>query len=74
MRPFEANTTLRLDAGLFGEGGEQRIDQSGLAIGVDVDLARGTRGMGRGEARDGEHGGTGRMAHESADRPHRWLQ
>ena len=30
---------LRLDAGLGGEGVEHRLDQVGLAIGVDVDSA-----------------------------------
>ena len=39
-----------LDAGVLGEGVEQRLDQLGLAIGVDVDLA-GLRERGAGTAR-----------------------
>ena len=38
-----------LDAGLLGEGLEQRIDQPRLAIGVDVDLALRQRGGGGGD-------------------------
>ncbi len=43
-----------LDAGLGGEGVDQRLDQLGLAVGIDVDL--GQRRQGGGEA---ERGGEG---------------
>src|SRR6185295_17975749 len=37
---------IDLDAGILGEGVEQRLDQLGFAIGVDVDFAVGGRRRG----------------------------
>ena len=42
-RPLSRNSTSRLDAGLGREGIEHRLDQFGLAVGVDVDRAVGER-------------------------------
>ena len=38
-RPELAEIDVDLDAGVLGEGVEQRLHQLGLAIGVDVDLS-----------------------------------
>ncbi|MNL49893.1 hypothetical protein D3C87_1728630 [compost metagenome] len=41
---------VRRDAGFLGEGIEQRLDQVGLTIGIDVDLAIGPGRGGREQA------------------------
>ena len=57
-----------LDAGVLGEGVEQRLDQFGFAIGIDVDLAVGgrRRGSERGKTKQcGGCGGSAKVDHES---------
>ena len=57
-----------LDAGVLGEGVEQRLDQLGFAIGVNVDLAVGgrRRGSERGKTKQrGGCGGSAKVHHES---------
>ena len=54
-----------LDAGILGEGVEQRLDELALAVGVDIDLARlGERGAGSSDCA-GSHRGTRERAHAS---------
>ena len=57
-----------LDAGVLGEGVEQRLDQLGFAIGVDVDLAVGgrRRSSKRGKTKQCRGcGGSAKVGHES---------
>ena len=51
-----------LDAGVLGEGVEQRLDQLGFAIGVDVDLAVGGRRRGSECGQTKQRGGCGGSA------------
>ena len=69
LEPRTCRDDVDLDAGVLGEGVEQRLDQLGFAVGVDVDFAavgRGRRDDGRGEAKHGRGSGTGaKILHES---------
>ena len=58
-RPELAEIDVDLDAGVLGEGIEQRLDQLGFAIGVDIDLAVGGRRRGSECGKTKQRGGCG---------------
>jgi hypothetical protein len=66
---------VHLDAGLLGEGVEQRLDELAFAIGIDVDLAAlGENAFGSRDDRAGRNGAARERAQASSGHANSSLQ